>query len=351
LLAAGAPADISVPKKKNMMCLNESSLDPYSVIDEALHKSLRQVSLNRYFSPVSSELKTDLVEYVGHGLTRNHLLWGNGADDMLFASFLAVREDNDSFVLCHAPSYFDYSTYSRAAGLNIRFQNFADDFSFDEQEYVEILKDKNCRMGVLCNPNNPTGHLLKEEQILYILENTEKPILIDETYYEFSNVTFADKISIYPHLIIVRSFSKSFSAAGVRFGYLLSCPENINEIKKVQTIFNTGILVQTFVLTMLTNRSVFLSHVQKTVAEKQRLLEEMQNMSQIKIWPTATNFLTFSIGKKYKELFEYLQEYEIAIRDVSAHPVLADCLRVSIGSPEQNREFLEVLKEFVHKNF
>ncbi|MFZ5952696.1 MAG: pyridoxal phosphate-dependent aminotransferase [Candidatus Rifleibacteriota bacterium] len=350
LLRAGPPADISVPRKKHMLCLNESPLDPYQAIDEAFQESLRQVSLNRYFSPVTGELKKALVDYVGHGVTGKNLLWGNGADDMLFACFLAVKEDNQSFVLTHAPSYFDYSTYSRAAGLNIRFQNFNRDLSFNEKEYVDILNLPDCRLGVLCNPNNPTGHLLSDNQILYILSNTKKPVIIDETYFEFSGKTWIDRIGDFPHLIIVRSFSKSFSAAGVRFGYLVSTPENVEEIRKVQTIFNTSILVQTFVLTMLMNRQIFLGQVKETIALKQQLFAEMQKISGLKTWPTFTNFQTFTIGEKSSALFEHLKNSDIAIRDVGAHPILKNHLRVSIGSAEQNNCFLEAVKGFVGKN-
>lgn len=350
LSLAGPPADISVPRKKHMLCLNESPLDPYQAVDEAFQQNLQQVSLNRYFSPVTAELKKSLVDYVGYGITSKNLLWGNGADDMLFACFLAVRENNDSFVLTHAPSYFDYSTYSRAAGLNIKYQNFNPDLSFCEKEYVSLLNSPDCRLGVLCNPNNPTGHLLDDEQILYILNNTKKPVIIDETYFEFSGKTWIDCINEFKHLIIVRSFSKSFSAAGVRFGYLASCAENIEEIRKVQTIFNTSILVQTFVLTMLMNKNIFLAQVKETISLKEKLLQQLQQFDNLKTWPTATNFLTFSVGEKAPALFEHLKETDIAIRDVGAHAILKNHLRVSIGSAEQNACFYEAVREFLQKS-
>lgn len=347
LLKAGPPADISVPRKKNMMCLNESVLDPYQTIDEAFHQTMQRVSLNRYFSGVTSELKKLLVDYVGHGISGDNLLWGNGADDMLFAAFLAVREHNDSFTLSLAPSYFDYSTYSRAAGLGIKFMDFLPDFDFDEHEYVKVLNSENCRLGILCNPNNPTGHLLSDEKILYVLNNTRKPVLLDETYFEFSGITWADRIKDFSHLIIVRSFSKSFSAAGLRFGYLISQPQNIEEIRKVQTIFNTSIMVQTFVMTMLMNKELFLRHTKEAVALKQDLFNAMSGIDGLKVYPTHTNFVTFSAGERSAALFEHLKNNEIAIRDVGAHRLLKNCLRVSVGSREQNRYFIEQVKTFL----
>ena len=346
LLQAGPPSDISVPHKENMMCLNESVLDPYQAIDEAFHQTMQEVRLNRYFSPVTSELKRLLVDYVGHGVTKNNLLWGNGADDMLFACFLAVRENSAAFAVSLAPSYFDYSTYSRAAGLGIKFIDYLPDFGFDEKEYLKILNSPDCRLGILCNPNNPTGHLLSAEKVLYILENTAKPVLVDETYFEFSGKTFVDRVADFSHLIIVRSFSKSFSAAGLRFGYIVSQPQNIEEIRKTQTIFNTSIMVQAFVMTMLLNKDVFLRHTSSVVVLKHQLYEDMLQIEQIKTLPSATNFLTFSAGEQSPALFEHLKQHEIAIRDVGAHPLLAKHLRVSTGSAEQNRLFVDTVRHF-----
>ena len=349
LLQAGPPADISVPRKKNMMCLNESVLDPYQAIDEAFHQNMQEITLNRYFSQVTPELKRLLIEYVGHGIEGDNLLWGNGADDMLFACFLAVREDNDAFALSLAPSYFDYSTYSRAAGLGIKFMDFQPDFDFDENAYLKILNSDNCRLGILCNPNNPTGHLLSDDKILYILQNTKKPVLLDETYFEFSGKTFADRIKDFSHLLIVRSFSKSFSAAGLRFGYIISQAQNIEELRKVQTIFNTSIMVQTFVMTMLMNKELFLKHTKEAVALKQELYEEMCQIKALKVYPSHTNFVTFCANERSAALFEHLQHQDIAIRDVGAHPLLARCLRVSVGSREQNRYFVNTVKSFFNE--
>ena len=346
LLQAGPPADISVPRKKNMMCLNESVLDPFQAIDEAFHQTMQEVHLNRYFSQVTGELKRLLVDYVGHGVTGDNLLWGNGADDMLFACFLAVRENNAAFAVSLAPSYFDYSTYSRAAGLGIQFIDYLPDFDFDEKKYLEVLNSPDCRLGILCNPNNPTGHLLSDEKILYVLENTKKPVLLDETYFEFSGKTFVGRIADFSHLIIVRSFSKSFSAACLRFGYLVSQPQNVDEIRKVQTIFNTSIMVQAFVMTMLLNKDVFLRHTAAAVALKQQLYKDMLQIEGIKTMPSSTNFLTFTAGGRSPELFEHLKQNDIAIRDVGAHPLLAEHLRVSVGSVEQNSFFIDTVRRF-----
>lgn len=146
------------------------------------------------------------------------MLYGNGADDILYHIFLAVRESEQSFALSLAPSYFDYKTFALAVGLKVRFLDLEPDFSFDTYEYIRRASDPNCRLAILCNPNNPTGNLFSKEQLRQIITALpDKLVLIDETYYEFSGCTFAEELAQYPNLILVRSFSKAFSSAGLRF--------------------------------------------------------------------------------------------------------------------------------------
>ena len=341
------PVNVNVPHKKVMMCLNESTLNPFKTLRREFLANLEKVELNRYYQPVTDELKAELTEYVGHGLKTENIFFGNGADEMIYYIFVAVREHSNSFAVSPAPSYFDYKSYSGAVGLDIKFLSLDAEFDFDEAEYMKLLEEDNCKLGILCNPNNPTGNTFDAEKLHRIISGTSKPIMMDETYFEFSGITFADYLDKYPNLLIVRSFSKAFSGAGLRFGYMLSSAYNIEQIRKVQTVFNSSLLIQTMVLTMLQNRDVMLAHTDMVVKERDQLLKAMQEIDEVKVYPSYTNFLTFSLGVNSDSFFNYLQDNEIAIRDVGAHPVLKECLRVTIGSEEQNSMFLKHLKEFV----
>jgi histidinol-phosphate aminotransferase len=344
------PVDVNVPHKEVMMCLNESTLNPYKVLRERFLDNLEKVELNRYYQPVTQELIQQLVEYVGHGLSEANIFFGNGADEMIYYIFTAVREDSESFALSLAPSYFDYKSYSGAVGLGIKFLTLDNQFDFNEDEYISLLNDESCKLGIICNPNNPSGNLFSTEKIHRIIQSTTKPIMLDETYFEFSGITFADYLDKYPNLLIVRSFSKAFSGAGLRFGYILSNPYNIEQIRKVQTVFNSSLLIQTMVLTMLQNRTVLLRHTSEVVRQRELLYQAMRVIKGVIVHPSATNFLTFNLGDQYQAFFHYLQDNEIAIRDVGAHPVLRNCLRVTIGSEEQNNMFLKHLIEFMNRS-
>lgn len=343
------PVNINVPHKKIKMGLNESTLNPMKIVQEQFLKKMKQVPLNRYFNKITDELRSNLAKYAK--VTPECLAFGNGADEMLYYIFTAVRENNDSFAVSLAPSYFDYRSYSVAVGLGIKFLSMQPDFDFSVSDFLQLADSPNCKLVILCNPNNPTGNLLKEEKIIEVIESSNRLVLIDETYFEFSGKTFADQIEKYPNLIIVRSFSKAFSAAGLRFGYIISNPENIRELEKVMTIFHLNLMTQTLVSTILENKEIFLDHNRKVIEQKQFVFEELNKMESISVHPSATNFLTFSLGNRTEDLFNFMSVNDIAIRPVWHHPVLKEHVRVTIsGEEEENRIFLDKVREFILKS-
>lgn len=343
-LADKVPSLINVPVKRRMMCLNESCLDPYQAIKEKFLARMEGVHLNRYLSDVTEELHSKLADYAGFGLERGDLLWGNGADDILYHIFLAARENDRAFAVSLAPSYFDYKTFCGMVGLGIRFVELNADFSFDTEAYLKLASRPDCRLAILCNPNNPSGNLYAPEQLRNIVEALpDKPVLIDETYFEFSGATFAGELERHPNLILVRSFSKAFSGAGLRFGYAISSGENIYSLRKVLTTFHTSILNQAFALTILENKEIFLNQVKEIKSARSAMYLKMREIPGLTVHPSATNFLTFSAGEGTSGLFSYLQDREIAVRDVGAHRRLKNHLRVTVSCAEDNAAFLEAV--------
>ncbi|MGM0598106.1 MAG: pyridoxal phosphate-dependent aminotransferase, partial [Myxococcota bacterium] len=254
---------IDVPHCKNMLCLNESPYDPYQIVQDDFQKIMKKVRLNRYFSEITGELQEELINYVGSGVGLKNIIFGNGADEMLYYLFTSLRNSPEDYILSLSPSYFDYKSYSRATGMNVKFLDLNPDFGFDLQKYITLTRSRHCRLAILCNPNNPTGNLLDREKILEVINRVEVPVLIDETYYEFSKVTLLEEAMKRDDLLIIRSFSKAFSAAGLRFGYILGNEKLISEIAKVKTAFNSSILVQAFALAILKNKGSFLEIVEE----------------------------------------------------------------------------------------
>jgi len=346
-LATRKPVEINVPRARRMMSLNESDLNPFEIIPDDLINIFSEVPLNRYFNDVTQELEKSLAEYVE--VPADHLIYGNGADEMLYFTFTAVRENDNAFAVSLAPSYFDYKSYSAAVGLNIKFIPLDSSYDFDPGQLLEAGKSNNCKLYILCNPNNPTGNLLAEEKILEIVKESGKLVLIDETYFEFSGKTFKDLIPKYDNLVIIRSFSKGFSAAGLRFGYLISNPGNICELKKVIPVFHMNLLTKAIVTKFLKRRDLFLSHNQRVIKYREDLCSELRKLPGLVVKNTSTNFLLFSIGSQTDALFGFLKTQDISVRPVGAHPLLKDFLRVTLSSEDDNKYFLEAVKKFIYQ--
>lgn len=347
-LADKEPSVVNVPVRRRMMCLNESCLDPFQAIKQQFLARMENIRLNRYMSPVTDELHAKLAEYIGCGIKPENVVWGNGADDMLYHIFLSVREDAASFAVSPAPSYFDYKTFCEAVGLGIKFVELAEDFSLDAEEYLRQAKHPNCKLAILCNPNNPSGNLFPKEQLRYIVDNLpDKLVLIDETYYEFSDSSFVDELSKHPNLILTRSFSKAFSGAGLRFGYAISSPENIYSLRKVLTTFHTSILNQAFALTVLENVPLFCEQVLGIIKLRDAMYQRLKALTGVTVHPSHTNFLTFSIGDRTPELFSYLKDRDIALRDVGAHRRLKNCLRATLSCEDDNEALYQAIKDFL----
>ncbi|MDD2331168.1 MAG: histidinol-phosphate transaminase [Candidatus Cloacimonetes bacterium] len=344
------PSVVNVPLLQRMMCLNESCLDPYQAIKDDFLKRMESVRLNRYMSPVTQELNVRLAEYIGCGIAPENVVWGNGADDMLYHIFLSVRENDAAFALSLAPSYFDYKTFCEMVGLKIRFLELNEDFSFDTDEYIRLASHPDCRLAILCNPNNPTGNLFPEDQLRKIVESLrDKLVLIDETYYEFSDSTFAGELDRHPNLILTRSFSKAFSGAGLRFGYAISQEQNIFSLKKVLTTFHSSILNQAFALTILENVPLFCAQVLGITRLRDEMYLRLQEIKGLTVYPSSTNFLTFNLGDKSPELFNYLKDRDIALRDVGAHRRLKNGLRATLSCEDDNEAFLSAVRSFVEE--
>lgn len=347
-LADKEPSVVNVPIRKRMMCLNESCLDPFQAIREQFLTRMESIRLNRYISPVTHELNANLAEYVGCGILPENVVWGNGADDMLYHIFLSVRENASSFALSLTPSYFDYKTFCEAVGLGIKFLELEEDFSFSVDKYLQLASHPDCKLAILCNPNNPTGNLFPKEQLRYIVESLpDKLVLIDETYYEFSDSTFAGELKQHKNLILTRSFSKAFSGAGLRFGYAISSAENIYSLKKVLTTFHTSILNQAFAITILENVPLFCEQVLGVIKLRDSMYHRLKALPGLTVYPSHTNFLTFSAGGRTPELFEYLKDKDIALRDVGAQRRLKNCLRATLSCEDDNEAMYKAITEFL----
>ena len=339
-----APNIVDVPHRKIMMCLNESPVNPFSHIWDKVAEKLGDLAVNRYHSQNTDDLLEKLADYCN--VSPSQIAMGNGADEMIYYFFVMLRSRAEDKIIYPAPSYFDYKTYSKAVGLSQEPVDLLDDLSLDQNSFIQHLEDDNSVCAIICNPNNPTGNLISKEAIINIIESTEKPVLVDEAYFEFSKTTVIDLIEQYENLFVLRTFSKGFLSAGLRFGYIIAKQKSIYELRKVMTAFNLSLVIQSIALVYLENIDWFERQIESLIEGRDYLYSSLLSIDGIEPLPSSTNFITFRVADAKDELFDYLKQSEIAIRSVSTHRLLKDCLRVTIGTESENRLFISAVQSF-----
>lgn len=356
---------IDVKETEINLSLNESAFNPLSLLSEEELNEIKNFKVNIYpRSELESNLKEKICEYNNKILSKiekqnsqnneskilnpSNIIIGNGLDELLFILFMSLN-DKKSKILISVPTYPDYKNYALSVGLNICEIPLIESFQLDVSKIIKESKKKDIKLIIICNPNNPTGNLINSADIFYLLENiNDKLILIDEAYFEFSKITFAKYINIYPNLIIGRSFSKGFLAPGLRLGYFITISKNIKELMKVKSVYNISNLTQFIGLKFLNNIEKFNQRIDYLIKLREYLYNRLKNIKNIKPFQSFTNFILFKCNFDANILYEFLLKNNISLRNVSKNYNLENCLRVSLGTKENLDLFLNKLNEFVN---
>lgn len=333
-------SDRSLPAR---LLANESFLDASFLLRQAVAEAV-QLEPNRYWLPeVSTDLPAHLAEYCN--LPVDHLLLGNGADELIQATLLTFVNPGDAVVLPW-PAYPMYPYLIEVLGARAIRVPLGPDWSLPREEIAETANRQAAKLIILANPNNPTGNLWSADDLLWLIEHTQSILVVDEAYYEYCGQSMAEHLRQQDRLIIWRTFSKAFSLAGMRIGYLLARPEIVGEVYKARLPFDISNLSQWIADAALRQRQVFQRHVLATLAERERVLAGLRVLPGLTVWPSVTNFLLFRSDRSALELHRRLHQRGVLLRQVETlSPLLAGCLRVSIGSAAENDLFLQALPE------
>ena len=310
--------------------------NPYGFPKEIFEKVAREMDsdyIARYTKAPTKEVSDALIDYIKETARVNFIdgEWitvSAGADDAI-KLLMELRPER---VVLFPPTYFYY--YYFVKGLKLNYE----EFPLIDDLYIPEVELKEGDMVFLPNPNNPTGHLFKGEEILRLIESPAT-VVIDEAYFEFSWKTSLKFLKEHKNLVIIRTFSKVFSFAGQRLGYIIAHPEIIEKVNLVKGDYNVPSFVMKLAVEALRNRSLFLGKIKEIEVERIRMAEELENLG-LKPFPSQTNFLYFKV-KNAEEIKDKLSEMGIYVR------VLWDGIRVSIGKKEENDAFIEALKEIL----
>lgn len=298
--------------------------------------------LNRYPDPYQAKIKQKLTEY--NGVPDNMIFIGNGSDEVIDITFRIFCEPGKDKALTFTPTYGMYKVSAEINDIEIIEQPLNSHFQVDLDLLKPYLQDKNLKVIFLCSPNNPTGNIINAGDIEYILNNFNGIVFIDEAYIDFSTAeSWIKQLGKYPNLIVSQTLSKSWAMASARIGIAYSQPEIISYFNKVKPPYNISGPNQQAAFEALCNRDEYEKRKAIIIKEKQRLLNDLQSVSKIKkIYPSDTNFILAEFDNANK-VYSDLIDKKIVTRNRNS--VISNCIRITVGMPEENDKLLKALKE------
>ena len=335
-----------VPEAKGLIKLDAME-NPYRWPDALLDKWLdvvRQVELNRYPDPSASVLKQHLRR--GMDVPDDaELLLGNGSDEIIQMILMTLSDDQHS-VLSVEPGFVMYhmiATFTNMQYIGVPLQ---DDFSLDTKEVLNAIEQYQPAVVFLAYPNNPTGNLFAEADVKQILDAAPGLVVIDEAYHAFAGKSFMSQVSDHDNMLVMRTVSK-MGLAGLRLGLLAGNPAWLNEFDKVRLPYNINILTQASAEFALQNRDVLDAQTDQICTDRESLFAELNKIDGLTVYPSQANFILFRTQPgKATDIFDGLKGEGVLIKTLDkAGGLLKDCLRVTVGKPEENAAFLAALKK------
>ncbi len=304
-----------------------------------LAEVLSRVELNRYPEPSGRELRALLAHRmrVPQGM---ELLLGNGSDDLIQIVTLALARPG-AVMMYPAPTFVMYSMNAVFSGMKALAVPLREDFSFDADAFIERMRAERPALVFLAYPNNPTGVLYREEDIVRVLKACEGLVVLDEAYHVFAGKTFMGRLVEFPNLVVLRTVSK-LGLAGIRLGYLAGRPEWIGEFNKVRQAYNVNALTQAAALFMLERLDVLEEQASLIRKEREALRKALTTLGGVTVFPSEANFFLMRVPDADRT-FESLRRQGVLVRNL--HPGLEGCLRVTVGTPDENRILLAALRE------
>ncbi|MBU0700679.1 histidinol-phosphate transaminase [bacterium] len=322
--------------------------NPYSLpgfVREKIEQACSWLEFNRYPDPHARTLRENLS--IKLSVLPEMIMMGNGSDELILYLLLCFGPKRVIFPL---PTFAMYDilariTLSTATGIPLN-----DDFEINDEKIIDEAK-KEPSIIFLSYPNNPTGNCFSRKRIEKIISQTDALVVLDEAYYEFSQETFLPLVHECERVVVLRTLSKAFGLAGLRVGYMIAQPQVINEVKKVKLPYNLNAFSQVSASIAIENAPLFLPIVQGIMDEQKRISGELSAICGIKVYPSKANFILFKITEDIcaKDVFNLLIDKGILIRYLGDVPDLNNCLRVTVGRPEENNEFLWAMKEIMNK--
>jgi len=336
--------DVKDAHAEVVLASNENPENVPGELLEKLAERVRTMPLNRYPDPLCVHLREQIAE--ANGLEAANVLVGNGGDELI-ADVLLAWGGHGRSVLDFPPTFSMYGIDARVTGTSLVSIPRLADFSVDADAALARLAGNDIDVVIISNPNNPTGNVSPETLLIDILNATDALVVVDEAYFEFSRQTMRPHMERHPNLVILRTFSKAFSLAGLRAGYLLGHEDVIRELTKVRQPYSVNTFTQAAASLVYRERVVFQMGIQSLIRNRDMLLQGLDAMDAVTVFPTEANYVLFRVPFASAIWRDLLHDHSILIRDFSRAPGLEDCLRVTVGSENEVRRFLVAMDEIL----
>ncbi|WP_275316205.1 histidinol-phosphate transaminase [Tenacibaculum bernardetii] len=301
-------------------------------------------TLNRYPDPKQTKIKERLSTI--KNVEDNQIFIGNGSDEVIDLAFRIFCEPGKDKALTFSPTYGMYDVSASINDVELIKQPLVNDFQISLNQLQPYLDMEDVKIIFICSPNNPTGNCFEDETIQYILDNFNGMVIIDEAYIDFSTRdSYATQLANYPNLIVSQTFSKAWGLAGARVGVAYANSNIIDLYNKVKPPYNVSTLNQEAIIASLDNISLFEANKNTIINEKDWLMNEFKNIKLIKkIYPTEANFILIEVTDA-NAVYDTLVVKKIITRNRNS--LVNNCLRITVGSKEENTQLITALKSII----
>ncbi|MDG2353730.1 MAG: histidinol-phosphate transaminase [Gammaproteobacteria bacterium] len=330
-----------VPASDDMVKLDAME-SPFPLPDELIGQYLAYLAdadLNRYPNPSADDLQQTLRDLMNIPNEFGVLL-GNGSDELI--QLLALACETGDTILSIEPSFVMYGMIAKFTRLDYQGVNLNDDFEIDLSATLSAIKAHNPKLIFIAYPNNPTGNAFDRKSIETIISSTNAMVVLDEAYYAYADDSFLMDIAKYPNLVLLRTVSK-IGFAGLRLGLLIGAKDTVSELDKLRLPYNINTLTQVSANFLLQEKDEIDKNAQAIIDERANLSASLSAINGLVVYPSQANFILFKAPEANK-LFEALKNQGVLIKNLSSAANLDNCLRVTVGSVEENTLFINIVK-------
>ncbi len=339
------PYDPNFTPTRVNLSANENTYDVPAPARALIDEALAATPTNRYPDPMSNDLRDELAAW--HGVSRENVIVGNGGDELLYNFLLAFGGPGRTLVNV-PPTFSEYAFFASLTQTGVR-DVWRDPETFLPRADELVAAAGEASLVILTSPNNPTGDVAALELVARVCDACPGLVMVDEAYGEFAEPATSAEALLAEHdnLLVLHTLSKAFALAGARCGYVIAAPDVIDALAAVRQIYSVNVLTQAAALAAVRARAEFDPTVEKIVSERSRVYESLARVEGVRVWPSEGNFILARMAGASRVRERLRDERSILVRDFSYAPGLADCLRITVGTPEENDAVIEALSEIV----